>query len=298
MKTTVPSKGAAPSDRLIDATSTMSTSAPAVAHADPLQYPRKWSGRTIIWTILLRLLVPVLLIAIWWGMSQTEITGLFVPAPQEALQTFWEEFIVGSAFASQTVPSLIRALLGLGLAIIIGVGVGVALGMSTILTGLFQPLVHLGRSLPSPALLGVFFFLFGVGDTPKILLIAFAVVWPILLNTIDGVGTVGETRAQAAQVFRIPARRVVTHILLPGAAPKIFAGIRTSMSYALIMMIISELQRSENGLGYMLVQAQRNFDFPTFFAVLIMLVIIGVTFNIVFKFIERRVLAWHIGATD
>ncbi|MGD7001904.1 ABC transporter permease [Corynebacterium halotolerans] len=241
--------------------------------------------------------VPVLIIAAWWGISQTEITGLFVPAPHEAVLRFWDEFIVGDAIVAHTFPSLFRALCGLGLAIVIGIAVGVVLGTSTILTGLFQPLVHLGRSLPSPALLGVFFFLFGVGDAPKVFLIAFAVVWPILLNTIDGVGAVGETRSQAAQVFRIPAHRVLASIVLPGASPKIFAGIRTSMSYALIMMIISELQRSENGLGYMLVQAQRNFDFSTFFAVLIMLVIIGVIFNVIFKTIEHRVLAWHIGVT-
>lgn len=250
-----------------------------------------------LWTVLLRLIVPVLIIAVWWAMSRTEITGLFVPAPHEAVRTFWDEFVVGTALVDHTFPSLVRALTGLGLAIVVGIAVGVALGVSTVLTGLFQPLVHLGRSLPSPALLGVFFFLFGVGDAPKIFLIAFAVVWPILLNTIDGVGAVGETRAQAAQVFRIPSHRVLTHIVLPGAAPKIFAGIRTSMSYSLIMMIISELQRSENGLGYLLVQSQRNFDFSTFFAVLLMLVLIGVVFNIVFKTIERRVLAWHIGVT-
>ncbi|MCJ7858769.1 ABC transporter permease [Corynebacterium kalidii] len=257
--------------------------------------PRLVAG---LWTVVLRLAVPVLIVIAWWAVSQTEITGLFVPTPAEAVQTFWDEFVVGDAVVTHTVPSLVRALVGLGVAIVVGIAVGVALGTSTILTGLFQPLVHLGRSLPSPALLGVFFLLFGVGDAPKIFLIAFAVVWPILLNTIDGVGAVGEVRAQAAQVFRIPAHRVLTMIVLPGAAPKIFAGIRTSMSYSLIMMIISELQRSENGLGYLLVQAQRNFDFGTFFAVLIMLVIIGVVFNLVFKAIERRVLAWHRGVTD
>lgn len=258
---------------------------------------RPGSGMSVLSVVVLRLAVPVLIIAAWWGISVTEITGLFVPAPHEAVLTFWDEFITGNAMIAHTIPSLIRALSGLGIAIVLGIAIGVLLGTSTLLTGLFQPLVHLGRSLPSPALLGVFFFLFGVGDAPKVFLIAFAVVWPILLNTIDGVGAVGETRGQAAQVFRIPTHRVLTHIVLPGASPKIFAGIRTSMSYSLIMMIISELQRSENGLGYLLIQSQRNFDFATFFAVLTMLVIIGVVFNLVFKFIERRVLAWHIGAS-
>ncbi len=163
---------------------------------------------------------------------------------------------------------------------------------------LLQPLVHLGRSLPSPALLGVFFFLFGTGDSPKIFLIAFSIVWPILLNTIDGVSSIGAVRAQAAQVFRIPRRDVLFHIVLPGASPKIFAGIRTSLSLSLILMIISELQKSENGLGYQLIQSQRNFDYGGFWSVLVALVILGVLFNIIFKFVERRALAWHRGATQ
>lgn len=246
----------------------------------------------------LRLVVPIAIIGVWWLVSLEPTLGLFVASPPEAFARFWQEFVLGNAVPTQLLPSLQRALIGLFLAVVLGIGIGVLLGMSSTLTGLFQPLIHLGRSLPSPALLGVFFFLFGTGNEPKIFLITFSVIWPILLNTIDGVGSVGEVRAQAAQVFRIPPHRVITHIVLPGAGPKIFAGIRTSMSYSLILMIISELQKSENGLGYLLVQSQRNFDYPGFFAVLIMLVIVGVVFNSVFLFVERRVLAWHRGVTQ
>lgn len=246
----------------------------------------------------LRLVVPLLIVVGWWLMSLLPTIGLFIPTPGEAVARFWEDFVLGGATVNHLLPSLQRAVIGLFLAIVLGIAIGVLLGMSSILTGLFQPLIHLGRSLPSPALLGVFFFLFGTGDAPKIFLITFSVIWPILLNTIDGVGSVGELRSQAAQVFRVPSHRVLSHIVLPGAAPKIFAGIRTSMSYSLILMIISELQKSENGLGYLLIRAQRNFDFPGFFAVLIVLVIVGVVFNSVFLFVERRVLAWHRGVTQ
>lgn len=249
-------------------------------------------------TVGLRAIVPVLIIAIWWGLSTSPIYGLFIPPPLEALGTFVDRVLLGDGLMANVLPSLGRAVIGLGLAIVLGVAIGVLLGTSSTLIGLFQPLIHLGRSLPSPALLGVFFFLFGTGDLPKISLITFSVVWPILLNTIDGVGAVGETRAQAAQVFKIPGHRVLTGIILPGAAPKIFAGIRTSMAYSLILMIISELQRSTNGLGYLLVESQREFDYATFFAVLITLVIIGIVFNLIFLTIERRVLAWHRGAND
>lgn len=255
--------------------------------------------------IALRLLVPVVILVVWWGLSRSAMSGYFVPDPWVSFRTAGSMFLsgditkafLGDATFTHFVPSVLRALAGLFLAIVIGVGVGVVLGISNIAHALFQPLVHLGRSLPSPALLGVFFLLFGIGDSPKIFLITFSVVWPILFNTIDGVMSVGEIRSQAAAVYRIPARLVLTHIVLPGAAPKIFAGVRTAMSMALIIMIISELQKSDNGLGYLLVSTQRDFNYPGFFAVLIVLAVLGVVMNFIFLQIERRVLAWHRGVT-
>jgi ABC-type nitrate/sulfonate/bicarbonate transport system permease component len=256
--------------------------------------------------VALRLVVPALIVAIWWLLSTIPRFGLFIKDPLTSFERFVTDFLssdpsklfLGDATYTHFIPSVQRALLGLAFALVVGIVVGVVLGISPIMTALFQPLVHLGRSLPSPALLGVFFFLFGTGDAPKVFLIAFSIVWPILLNTIDGVSSVGLARAQTAAVFRTPRRDVLFSILLPGAAPKIFAGIRTSLSFSLIVMIISELQKSENGLGYLLVQSQRNFDYAGFWAVLIALVLLGVIFNVIFKAIERRVLAWHRGATQ
>ena len=275
--------------------------AAAPAPQAPVRSGVSWPVR-----VLLRLLVPAAILLVWWLLSTSPRIGLFVVDPLTAFERFFTDFLstdasrlfLGDATYDHLFPSVGRALAGLAIAIVVGVVVGIVLGISPVLTALFQPLVHLGRSLPSPALLGVFFFLFGTGDAPKIFLIAFSVVWPILLNTIDGVSSIGQARAQAAQVFRIPGRDVLLHIVLPGASPKIFAGIRTSLSFSLILMIISELQKSENGLGYQLIQSQRNFDYGGFWSVLVVLVILGVAFNFIFLSIERRVLAWHRGATQ
>ncbi|MFW0787379.1 ABC transporter permease [Gordonia sp. CPCC 206044] len=253
----------------------------------------------------LRIIVPALLIIGWYALSQSPTSGLFVAPPGDALARVFTDFFssdpaklfLGEAFYDDLLPSLGRAMAGLTLAIVAGMGLGILLGMSRVLTALFAPLIHLGRSLPSPALLGVFFLLFGTGDSPKIFLIAFSVVWPILLNTIDGVQSIGTGRMQAAAIFKINRVDALAHIILPGSAPKVFAGIRTAMSLSLIIMIISELQKSENGLGYLLVQTQRNFDYTGFWAVLIVLAVLGVLLNIVFKAVERRALAWHRGAT-
>jgi ABC-type nitrate/sulfonate/bicarbonate transport system permease component len=258
--------------------------------------------RTLPWrgwltTAALRLVVPAAIIAAWWALSQTEKGLLFVAPPLDALRQAHDDF-VWDKFGSDLLPSVRRALSGFALAVVAGVVVGVVLGLNRYLFALFQPLIHLGRSLPTPALLGVFFFLFGTGDTPKVLLIAFTVVWPILFNTIDGVGSVGHVRQQAASIFKISRLDRLTGIILPGASPKIFAGMRTALSLSLIIMIISELQKSTNGLGYLLVQSQRVYDYAGFWSVLIVLAVLGVFFNLLFTVIERRVLAWHRGATQ
>lgn len=254
----------------------------------------------------IRLIVPVLILAAWWGLSQSEVGSLIVAPPLDAFQRVFTDFFgteagrlfLGDATFDHFLPSVSRAMAGLALAVVTGVGLGIALGAVPVLAALFQPLIHLGRSLPSPALLGVFFFLFGTGDSPKIFLIAFSVVWPILFNTIDGVQSVGIGRMQAAAVFKISRWNVLTHIVLPGAAPKIFAGVRTAMSLSLIIMIISELQKSENGLGYLLIRTQRDFDYTGFWSVLIVLAALGVALNFIFVFVERRALAWHRGVTQ
>lgn len=255
--------------------------------------------------IALRLVVPVAILALWWLLSVLPATELFVANPVDAFARVWTDFFsadpatlfLGESAIEHALPGVGRALAGLLIATVAGIAVGIVLGSSVVLTALFQPIIHIGRSLPTPALLGVFFLLFGVGDLPAILLIAFGVVWPILFNTIHGVASIGLLQKQVVTVYKIAPTDILFRVILPGAAPKIFAGVRTALSLSLIIMVISELQKSQNGLGYLLALHQRAFDYTGFWAVLIVLAVLGVIFNLVFQFIESRVLAWHRGAT-
>ncbi|WP_246136591.1 ABC transporter permease [Leekyejoonella antrihumi] len=274
---------------------------PGVSASD---LPRR--SRLIGRRVVLSAIVPILILLVWWLGSLSPTKGLFIASPLATVVRTFQDFLGGNASHlflgtvawQDLLPSLWRATVGFWLALVVGVVVGTALGVKPVVAALFQPLVHLGRSLPTPALLGVFFLLFGTGDWPKVLLIAFGVIWPILFNTIDGVQGIGTGRAHVAEVFKLRRRDVLFRILLPGAAPKIFAGARVALSLSLIMMIISELQKSRNGLGYLLVATQRNFDYPGFWSVLLVLALIGIILNIIIVRIERRVLAWHQGATS
>lgn len=132
----------------------------------------------------------------------------------------------------------------------------------------------------------------------KVALIAFVCVWPVLLNTLDGVRGVEPTLRDTARVYGIPPRDRIRHVLLPAASPQIFAGMRTSLSLALILMVISEMVASTNGIGYFVLQSQRTFAIPEMWSGIVLLGLLGYALNAVFVAIERRVLRWHRGARE
>ena len=121
-------------------------------------------------------------------------------------------------------------------------------------------------------------------------------VWPVLLNTIDGVTGDRPDDARDRAVVRDQGRDRLQRIILPAASPQIFAGMRTSLSLALILMVISEMVASTNGIGFFVLQSQRSFAIPEMWSGILLLGLLGYVLNVAFVLIERRVLAWHRGA--
>ena len=152
------------------------------------------------------------------------------------------------------------------------------------------------RAIPPPALLPFAILVIGVGNSMKVFIIAFVCIWPILLNTIAGVTGVDPTLLETTRVYGISRRDRLWRVMLPAASPQIFAGMRTSLSLALILMVISEMVASTNGIGYFVLQSQRTFAIPEMWSGILLLGILGYTLNGAFVLIERRVLRWHRGA--
>jgi ABC-type nitrate/sulfonate/bicarbonate transport system permease component len=238
--------------------------------------------------------VPVAVFAVLWFWSAGS-TVYYFPALSKVLQTFNDTWLF-ERFGSDVVPSLVRLSAGYFLAVAVGVGAGVALGMSPVLRRIAHPVVEFLRAIPAPALLPFALLVLGVGNDSKIFIIAFVCVWPILLNAVDGVSGVDPTLTDTGRVYRISAADRLWRVVLPAAAPQIFAGMRTSLSLALILMVISEMVASSNGIGYFVLQSQRSFAIPEMWSGIILLGILGYLFNAIFLLVERRVLAWHRGA--
>jgi ABC-type nitrate/sulfonate/bicarbonate transport system permease component len=186
--------------------------------------------------------------------------------------------------------------LGYSFAVIVAVVVGLVLGFSRRARLAAGPLVEFFRAIPPPALLPFGLLVLGVGTTMKVFLIAFVCLWPVLLNTIDGVMGVDPTLQETSRVYGISKRDHIRRVILPAATPQIFAGMRTSLSLALILMVISEMVASTNGIGRFTLESQRSFDIADMWSGILLLGILGYALNAVFILVERSVLRWHRGA--
>jgi ABC-type nitrate/sulfonate/bicarbonate transport system permease component len=238
--------------------------------------------------------VPLLVIALIWVWSAGSDVYYYPPL-SDILKTFRDTWVF-ERVGSDVVPSLVRLFIGYFIAVAVGVGGGIALGLSPVLRRVAAPIVEFLRAIPAPALLPFALLVLGVGNDSKIFVIAFVCLWPILLNAVDGVSGVDPTLVDTGRVYRITPADRLRHVVLPAAAPQIFAGMRTSLSLALILMVISEMVASSNGIGYFVLQSQRSFAIPEMWSGIILLGLLGYLFNAVFLLVERRALAWHRGA--
>ncbi|MGW0504449.1 ABC transporter permease [Micromonospora sp. NPDC003241] len=244
----------------------------------------------------LRLLVPVLLVLLWWTTSTASTSPFYPPLP-DVLAAFAESWLF-TRLGSDLVPSVARLLAGLLIATVVGIAVGTALGRHRLLRNALNPAVQFCRSLPGTALIPISVVLFGIGDASKILVIAFVCLFPVLLNTADAVRGTDPHLQDVARSYRLTPVQRLAFVLLPAAAPQIFAGIRTALGIAFIMMVVTELYAATNGVGFVTLSARNSFDVPQMWAGTVLLGLLGVVLSALFLVLQRRVLRWHIGMTE
>jgi ABC-type nitrate/sulfonate/bicarbonate transport system permease component len=237
--------------------------------------------------------VPCLVLVTWYFLS-AESTSFYFPPLADMLAQFQDTWL-GQGFARDAVPSLTRMGIGYLLAVIGGVVVGVALGLSRWTWRLFGPIVEFLRAIPSVVLIPFGIVVFGVDDTMKIFVIALGCSFPVILNTVDGVRSVDQTLIDVSRTFRFSRAERLLRVVLPSASPQIFAGLRASLSLALILMVVSEMVASTNGIGYAILQAQRLFAVNEMWAGIIAIGLLGYLINGLLVVAERKILAWHRG---
>jgi ABC-type nitrate/sulfonate/bicarbonate transport system permease component len=267
------------------------------ANADAATRPRIVGIGGWLGGVALRLSVLAGIVVVWQVVTTIVADPVNWPTFTEVIGRFWEKWASDpDAWTRSLAPSLGRLLVGWSGAVAIGVTLGTLIGLSASARDYVNPIIQFLRAIPPPALLPLFIVLLGIGDAMKAVMILFGVVWPILLNTADGVSSVEPLHRETGHVYRIGFRDELLRIILPSAAPKIFAGLRVSLSIAVILMVISEMVATVNGVGFELVQAQRSFRNLDVWATIVLLGIIGYVLNAILATIEGYVLSWHRGA--
>jgi ABC-type nitrate/sulfonate/bicarbonate transport system permease component len=238
--------------------------------------------------------VPVLLL-LGWQLWTAHANDPNFPRLSTILVQFQKLWLF-SHFGSDVLPSLERIGLGYLLAVVVGIVLGIPIGLSRWGRLWALPHIEYWRAVPPPALLPISIVLVhSIGNNQKIAFIGFFCIFPVLLNTVDGVRGIEPTLLDTARSYGIGGLERIRRIVLPAALPQIAAGMRISLSLAVITMVLSEYFASSSGVGYVLLISKNTFQLAPMWAAIVLIGVLGYLLNVLFILAERRLLAWHRG---
>jgi ABC-type nitrate/sulfonate/bicarbonate transport system permease component len=238
-------------------------------------------------------LVAALLLLVW-QLYANSAQQLYLPTFTSAATATWH-LVSRSTLTSDVLPSVGRFALGYAIGSAIGIAVGTPLGYLRALEPWVRPVLEFLRALPAAAILPIALLLLGTGAGMRVTVIAFGACWPVLLNAIDGARHVDPVLIDTGRINGLGRLGLLRRIVLPASLPQIFAGLRTALGIALIVMVLSEMYGASSGLGYFILTAQRRFLVPETYGGVLLLGLIGWLFSLLFARLERRALAWHHG---
>lgn len=264
------------------------TPSPTTGRRSPGAFVRRGGTK-----VLHVLLLPALLIGVY-AYASANSASYYTPTPDLIAEAFAELWF-SERFFVDVLPSLGRLITGFTISAVLGVGLGVLLGLSTRVRAVLEPVLEFLRAIPPPVLVPLMILLVGIDNSMKVLVIVSGCVWPILLNTIEGVRAVDPVLADTARCYGITGTTRLRVLILRSASPQIMAGLRLGLALAIILMVISEMFASSSGLGFAIVQFQRTFAIPEMWAGMVLLGLVGFALSAVFELAENRVLAWYRG---
>ncbi|WP_341721037.1 ABC transporter permease [Micromonospora sp. FIMYZ51] len=244
--------------------------------------------------VVAALALPIGLLACWWVLT-ADSDSYYLPPLSEILASIDDVWLHSGRLRTDVLPSLLRLLGGFTLAVLLGVGAGVAIGSSRRLRAFCEPVLEFLRAIPPPVLVPVLILFAGIGNTMKVLVIVSGCVWPILLNTVEGVRAVDPVLLDTARCYRIAGPARLWHLVIRSASPQIVTGMRQGLSIGIILMVISEMFAASNGLGFSIIQFQRTFAVTEMWTGILLLGLLGFLLATAMRIFERRALNWYLG---
>jgi sulfonate transport system permease protein len=244
-----------------------------------------------------RVVGPLAVLGLWQLVCSLGVfTEIEVASPVQvfdAARQLWDE----GALQSNLLISLQRVAEGLAVGISVGVVLAVLSGLFRLGEDLLDPVIHMARSVPILGLLPLAIIWFGVGETPKIFLIALGTTFPVYLNTYAGIRGVDVKLVEAGETFGLTRWGLVRRVVLPGALPGFLTGLRFALVGCWLIIIVAEEINAQSGIGYLIMQAQTTDRTDIMFVGLAIYAMLGLVADLVVRLLERRLLSWRRGFT-
>ncbi|MEO3860380.1 ABC transporter permease [Acrocarpospora sp. B8E8] len=264
--------------------------APADARPRSRPRPSRTSGKA--WQ---RWLSPVAVIVIWQVASSTGLLPPRLLAAPATIAATAADLVQSGVLPTAVGVSLQRVLLGFAAGAAAGILLALVAGLSRPGENAVDPLMQMLRALPFFGLIPLFILWFGIGETPKVLLVALAVSFPLYLNTFAGIRGVDGKLAEVAHTLKLGRAALIRHIVLPGALPQTLVGLRQSLGVAWLALIVAEQVNATAGLGYMINDAREFLRTDVIVVGLLVYSALGLLTDALVRLLERRALSWRRG---
>jgi len=238
---------------------------------------------------------PVASIFVLWEVSSRLgfLDPIFVPPFSEVLKTLYEELFVTHDLLVHMGFSFARAGIGLALAAVVGIAVGIFMGRFRAVENFVDPLISALFPTPKLAIFPLMMVFLGIGDASKVALIFLGCFFPIVISTYTGVKNVDKYFIWNARTKGASHRQVLWTVVFPAAMPFVFAGLRVATSTAFLLIVASELIAANEGLGYLIIYAQRTFNPTLMFSGVLMVASMGFIVDRLLLALGRWLFAWQ-----
>jgi taurine transport system permease protein len=236
------------------------------------------------------------LLFVWWlATTLGWIKPLFLPSPGAIVSKFFTIVRTGytdTSFLEHVTISTARVFGAFLLACVVGVPLGLAMGMSPLIRGVLDPPIEFYRPIPPLAYLPLMIIWFGIGETSKVLLIFLSVFAPVALGARSGVKSAAIEQIHAAYSFGASRWQVLRHVILPAALPEILTAMRIGIGFGWTTLVAAEMVAATSGLGYLVLSASQFLQTSTVIMGIIVIAIIAYAFDLLMRFIERKIVPW------
>jgi NitT/TauT family transport system permease protein len=235
----------------------------------------------------------VLLVVAVWHMVVVvfEMPRYLLPKPADVLLRTVADF---RYLVDHTWVTTYETIGGFALSVVIGIPLAMAIVASPVLDRALMPLLVLSQTFPKVAIAPLLIIWFGLGVLPKLLIGFLVAFFPIVISTVVGLRSMETEMVELARSMRVSAFKMFWMFRLPNALPHVFAGLKVAIAFAVVGAVIGEWVGSTEGLGYLLLKANAELDAEFLFAILLMLMLIGIVLYYAIELVERSLIPWHV----